>query len=288
MQKSYIERFKDGLYLASDSFAMLWQHPILLIYYLGLLLSYALVFIFAYNMIGYKGACMQFSGEFHAPQTNLLADLIPKAGGLVYLGFIFSIFLNVLLRTFLSVALVQHTHAVLHDHKPLLKEIWLATKKHWLNILNWSLLLGGGTLLISGLSGLALSTKSILLLTLISSLGISLLALTFFVIPVIALTRKSIPNAVYTSAQLLTKYMPEILGGLFWIGLVWFFTLFTNIAIHEYLMPANFKDVCMEHNLVLLNTLFATILLIFKTRIFHREVAPAQKPDDVIPDYSQF
>ena len=288
MEKSHIERFKNGLYTASDSFAMLWQHPVLLIYYLGLLIAYALVFILAYNMIGYKGACLQFSNEFHTPQNNLLADLIPQTGGLVYLGFIFSIFLNVLLRTVLSVALVQHTHALMHNHKPLLKEIYISTKNRWLNILNWSLLLGGITLLISALSSLALGVNSMLLLIIITSLGISWLALSFFVTPIIALTQKNISQALYTSAQLLASYTPEILGGLFWIGLVYFFTLLTNIAIHEYLMPAGFKEICMEHNFALFNTLFATILLVFKTRMLHRETPVALKREDSVPDYSQF
>lgn len=288
MLKSYIERFKVGLYLASDSFAMLWHHPTLLIYYLGLIIAYALVFILAYNLIGYQGTCLQFTGEFHAPHNNLLADLIPQTGGLVYLGFIFSIFLNILLRSFLSVALVQHTHALLHGHTPALKEMYIATKNRWAAILNWSLLLGGITLLISALSSLALGLKSIILLTVITSLGIAWPTLTFFVLPILALTRKNISQAAYSSTQLLTAYTPEILGGLFWIGLIYFFTLVTNIAIHEYLMPSGLKDICMEHNFVLFNTLFATILLIFKTRIYHREVPVAQKPEDSVPDYSQF
>lgn len=292
MTKTYINRFKNGLYLASDSFAMLWHHPVLLVYYLGLLLAYALIFILAFNMIGYQNACLQFSGEFHTPQNNLLADLIPQTGGLVYLGFVFSIFLNILLRTFLSVALVQHTHALMHDHKPFLKEIYIATKNRWFSIINWSLLLGGITLLMSALSSLAIGVDSTLLLISITSLGISWLALTFFVTPIIALTQKNISRAIYTSTQLLTSYVPEIIGGLFWIGLVYFFTLLTNIAIHEYLMPASIKDVCMEHNFTLFNTLFATILLIFKTRVFHKEIPSVftkkNTVEDSMPDYSQF
>lgn len=288
MEISATERLKKGLYIASDSFAMLWHHPVLLIYYLGLLLAYALVFILAYNMIGYQGACLQFSSDFHNPQNNLLADLLPQTGGLVYLGFIFSIFLNVLLRTLLSIALVQHTHALMHGHKPQLKEIYLATKNRWFNITNWSLLLGGITLLISALSSLAQGIDSPLLQISITSLGISWLALTFFVTPIIALTQKNISQAIYTSTQLLTAYLPEILGGLFWIGAVYCFTFLTNIAIHEYLLPSAVKDACMEHNFAFINTLFATILLIFKTRIFHRQIPVAYEPEDVVPDYSQF
>jgi len=286
--QNVFDRFKSGLYIAAESFSMLWQHPILLIYYLGLLLAYGLIFVLSYNLIGYQGACMHVGGEFHAPQNNLLADLLPQTGGLVYLGFIFSIFLNILLRTIISVALIEHTHALLHNHKPALKEICTATKVRWLNILIWSLLLAGITLLISAFSSLATKIDSTLLLILVSSLGIAWLILSFFVVPVIALTRKTISHALYNSIRLLTDYTPEILGGLFWIGLVYFFTLFTNIAIHEYLVPKNVKDLCMEHNLALFTTLFATILLIFKTRIFHREIPLTVKNNDSIPDYSQF
>lgn len=288
MNISAIERFKTGLYIASESFAMLWHHPVLLIYYLGLLFAYALIFIFAYNIIGYQGACLQFSSEFHIPQNNLLADLLPQTGGLVYLGFIFSILLNVLLRTFLGIALTQHTHALMHGHKPLFKEIFIATKNRWFNILNWSLLLAGITLIISALSSLALGVKSTLLLISITSIGISWLTLTFFVTPIIALTQKNISQTIYQSALLLTTCLPEILGGLFWISLVYFFTLLTNIAIHEYLLPSVVKEACLEHNFAIFNSLFATILLIFKTRVFHHKTAATEKPENFISDYSQF
>jgi hypothetical protein len=277
MLKTYVRRFKNGLYLAADSFAMLWQHPILLMYYFSLLLTYTLIFIFAYNLIGYRSAYLQLSHEFHTPQNNLLADLLPQTGGLVYLGFIFSIFLNILLRTCVGIALIQHTHALLHGHKPIIREIYIATKNRFLHIFSWSLLITGVTLLISAPCSSASRVQSALLQILCPYLGITWLLLSFFVMPVIALTRKTISQAIYTSAQLITSSFLEILGGLFWISLIYLFTFLTNILVDEYLVSSAFKDIYIEHNVTIFNTLFATILLIFKTRMFHT-IIPLKHP----------
>lgn len=268
MLKSIFDRFKAGIFVASESFGMLVSHPVLLVYYLGLLLVYALIFILAYNIIGYHGACLQFSQEFRTPDNNLLAEIIPQTGGLVYLGFIFSIFLNILLRTFLSVALVQHVHSLLHGHKPWLKEIYKATYIRSIKVIQWSLLVCGITLLLSALSKAdEHGTFSVY----ISSLSLLWLIVSFLVIPLMALTQKTLSAHLYRSITLLHRYLPEICGGLFWLGLLYIFTILSHEAL-AIIMPESIKEVCFQHNLAIFNTLFATVLLIFKTGIVHREI----------------
>lgn len=268
MPKSIFDRFKSGIFVASESFGMLVSHPVLLIYYLGLLLVYALIFILAYNIIGYHDACLQFSQEFRTPDNNLLAEIIPQTGGLVYLGFIFSIFLNIFLRTFVSVALVQHVHALLHGHKPWFKEVYRAAFVRRIQIFQWSLLVCGITLAVSAFSSAQMHS---LFSIVIRSLSLLWLIVSFLVIPLMALTQKTLSAHLYRSITLLHRYLPEICGGLFWLGLLYVFTILSHEAL-AIIMPESIKEVCFQHNLAIFNTLFATVLLIFKTGIVHREI----------------
>lgn len=285
-------RFKAGLYYAAESTSMLWQHPIVLIYLLGLFLTNACIYILSYNLIGY-----QQGPDFHAPAGNLLAYLIPQTGGLVYLAYIFSIFLNILLHTLLSVALTEHVHALMHDRTPLLKEIYSATKEHWLNTFYLSILIAFVSACINIVSihtapftsTFAHSPEGLLFyLSIIPGLlFFTWSAISFFVIPIIALTRLKITQAFSFSMHLLFKYIPEILGGLFLISLIFLFANMANSILNEYLMPSIFGFIQIYFS-IFIHIFFATLLLIFKTCFFLEKTAKAPKTKEYIPDYTQF
>ena len=84
------------------------------------------------------------------------------------------------------------------------------------------------------------------------------------------------------------SYILEILGGLFWIGLMYLFAGIINMVIIIYFLPENVREIYTEHTFAIFNTLFSTVMLIFKTTLYHEKTAKVQRPADFIPDYTQF
>jgi hypothetical protein len=286
MLKNIYYRFKNGLNLAAESFAMLWHHPVLLLYYLGLLALYVFVFVIAYNIIGHTGIA-SISNDFQTPNANLLADVIPQSGGLIYLSFLASICINIFLRTLLSFALIFHAHAFLTKKQRTISEIYILTKQKWATVLKWSLLVTAVTFIVQLLNFLPIDQK--IITPIVSAAGTTWFIITFLVLPILALTKTNIMQSISISTYYCAKQGIKIMGGLFWMGLVYTILFISNLFISNYLIPAQLSEAFMDGSLFFINALFGTVLLLFKTKLFH-QVQQAQKTtlNSILPDYSQF
>ncbi len=293
-QVTLFNRFKQGVSLGAQSFALLRHHPILLIYYLGLIAIYALTFIISFNVIGHLGAQEAtsvgdiFTDSFNTPDANLLANVISPKGGLVYIGYIASYVLNIFLRTLISFALVYHAYAFITQQPKTISNIFAFIKRKWLIIFNWSLIVTLVTLATNVISFMSIDSKTIAILS--SSAGIVWTILTFMIIPILVVNERAISHSLYSSTRFFLKYIAYIAGGVCWIGLVLVVGV-TSLSITFAFFNKSPGVVLsrLSMALILLSPFFATVLGIFKTTLYaHIGQQEVAHDDSMPPDYSQF
>ncbi len=268
IQEIYAQ-FKKGIDSASESFSLMWQHPVLLAYYALLLGLYVTIYIVAYNFFCHhelaQASFMHVNS--HTPQSHLLAEMLPENGGMLYIGYLTSIALNIFFRSLFGVALIVHTMALLAGKTGSIGASLKSAGATWLAILKWSLLTTAATF----------AFRIINLLPLPGGLGwhiITLLGLlwslaTFFVLPIIAKNRPAIPQAIAQSYALMLDKLLIIAGGMFWIGLLYILSLCLFGLIQ--LLPVGPMPLLMvlEEGFIFgLNMLVTTAVLIFKTKLY--------------------
>lgn len=298
MKQTFFTRFKNGLNIGAASFAMLWQHPTLILYYFGLIAMYVLIYVVSYNVIGYliPEAGSQFAlnlleDGFLTPNENLLSEVITSKGGLIYIGYIASIFLNIFLRTFVSFALILHTHAFLTQKDDTIGNVIKTTSTHWQTLLKWSGIVAFVTFGTMLLAHLPFSAH--LISAIASSASIIWSIMTFFVLPILALTSRSISNSIYRSTQYFLAHVPEILGAMLWIVIVALILVISAMLFGTFLgsiLQNQFIAIILPIVLgFALNPLFSTVLTIAKTKLYgaikHQEL---MDHDQQQPDFSQF
>ncbi len=293
-QVTLFNRFKHGVSLGVQSFALLWHHPVLLIYYLGLIAIYALTFIISFNVIGHLGIDDAtsvgdvFSDSFNTPDANILANVISPKGGLVYIGYIASYVLNIFLRTLISFALIYHAYALITQQPKTIADVFAFIKRKWLIILNWSLVVTAVTLATNVISFIGIDSKTMAALS--SSAGIVWTIMTFMIIPILALKERTISHSFYRSTLFFLKHVASIAGGVFWIGLVLVVGI-TSLSIILAFFDKS-QDIVLSRlsmALILLSPFFATVLGVFKTKLYaHISQQELAHDDPTPPDYSQF
>lgn len=278
--------FKNGLYLAADSFVMLYNHPVLLSYYAILLMLYCIIFIIAYNIIGYHTPFLTVSSEFEIPSQNLLTEIIPATGGLIYIGLLFSIFLNIFLRSYLGVALIKHAYDLLKGNPASVSHSLAYAYQKWAMVAKWALLVTGVTFFAKVVS--LLPGNAYALFAIISTLLLLWSMITFFILPIITLQHKSVLQSVKTSAEYMTHTIIEVCGGLLWVGLL-LFLAFAILALIQRLLPQGISAWIEYGSIFGINAILSSAILIFKTKIyeFYQDIQhrlASRSP----ADYSQF
>ncbi len=278
--------FKNGLYLAADSFVMLYNHPVLLSYYAILLMLYCIIFVIAYNIIGYHTAFLTISSEFETPSKNLLTEVIPTSGGLLYIGILFSIFLNIFLRSYLGVALIKHTYDLLKQNPASVKQSLAHAHCKWAMVTKWALLVTGVTFFAKIVS--LLPTNAYALFAIISALLLFWSMITFFILPIITLQHKSVLQSVKSSAEYMLGIIVEVCGGLLWVGIL-LFLAFAILALIQRLLPQGISAWIEYSSVFAINAILSPVMLIFKTKLYEfyqdtQHHLARQSP----ADYSQF
>lgn len=199
-------RFCSGMYLASNSFAMLWTHPVLLIY-LGLA---AMIYFFAQIIVCNMGGFSYSEFAFFSGLFDVMLACIT--------------FAYIFLITFLNVCIVRHALAIVYDD-PERARVFVVLKKTWSvmgRIVTWAFIF---TFISTCMRLIAVSTH---VNYTAFSLGFLLIILfvvfwfltTFFVLPIIAVHDVAIWRAIKTSWQRSKLLMIEIIGAECWIGLI--------------------------------------------------------------------
>jgi len=287
MQNEWLNQCKKGAQLAYESLNMVLQNPVLLSYYLIFYLASYGLFTLAYNILGhFIFRTLEFTHEFHVPSEQLLAEIVPTEGGLLYIALLGAIYMGITLRTFFSAACVKHTSALLHNSSISLTQALQHTIKKSSVLLLWSLCVAGVTLLLLawGLLPIVSTIKQAVL----SGSSLAWSAGTFFVLPFITLTATGIINSIERSVAMISTHALIVLSSII-VGLFLFSILLITGVYILALLPAVTHAWLSTLAFLVLNLVGTTCYVVLKTKLFH-EIEMEQLTDSEVetPDYSQF
>lgn len=282
---SFSKQFWSGVYLASNSFAFLGQHPCLFVY-----LGIAAIFYFFVQLISYNMTIVGFAGDeitifigLQGWQYNLIGFTNWIHQGLFFIG----TYAYVFVITFLHICLIRHVLAILYEDpdkahvKVVLKNAVSATGR----VAAWSLVF---TLLSLFLRVIAISTYGsratfsiglimVMLLVVSWSLG------TFFVLPILAAHRVSLFKAIKTSMVMVKELWVEILGSQVWIAII-VLLCFIPCSIITHAFGVNTQNVglfVLSFIMTLVTVLASFIILsaqtVLKTKLYYAFVEPRRE-----------
>lgn len=284
------QRIQNGLTLAANSFLMLWHHKKLLVYLLipvllNLKFGVHSAYDFVYALIS-RGAPSSFMPVIKAMGKAIIADL-----GIACLS--------------------VHTFSFL-EHQTSSVRATLRTVMHRAPvIITWSLI--AGLIIYLSLSGLHLLhnyCENIGWVKYVASLDVTInpagvlqaifgvlwIIKVFFMIQILALEELSIIESFKASWALSRAHILEIIGGEFWIGLIWFLSmlpfmiifekpmayhLFENETIHEW----SWIHICV---LIIAGWVCASAQAVFRTKLYHHYYAEPLEEEIDIMFYPRF
>ena len=278
------ERFRNGMYMASNSFAMLWLHPKLLIY-LGMA---AIVYFFAQVLV-YNMPVVGFAGDgltLFIGMQGLQYSLIQFTHWIFHSALVLVTFAYVFIITFLHVCLIRHTLAILYEDAERAR-IRVVISKSWASrgrIVAWSILF---TFISLVLRIIAISTYTStatfsLGLVAVIALVVSWSFATFFVLPIIAVHNGSIWRAIRTSYKMVKDLMVEIIGAECWISLIAILTFIPlSIIVHVLGKGSSFGFMVVSL-IATLATVFAGYIIlsvqtVLKTKLYYYYVQSMQE-----------
>lgn len=275
---NFNNKLKTGLYLASHSFALLWHHKVLFVYFIInvgiLILMNVLTAPYSNIMLLFRISGFNlYSWEF-IPWIRFFSHALLN-------------FLLILTSSILSVSLINHVHALIHrDYAINIKQCIKNALSKIIIILIWTLI---STIIVIGLEQ---CTANIVVGTMASKFIIALITLlswfwallTLLVLPVIALEKITILQALLKSKDIVQQVILEIIGGELWIGLIailsFFPFLILQILISTFILPRLvilFLAPIIATGMILLNSIFSTVHTIFKTILYHYYTQPIEE-----------
>lgn len=216
-----VERFWIGIYLASNSFWLLWQHKKLLIYLSGTAIAYFFIQLFLYNV-----PLFGFAGDEFMMLITLqgLHYSLEVAHWLYYVVLALATFGYICVLTFFHIGLIKHTLAILRGNVDVsMRSILMSCLLVWRAILGWSALLTVISLfahLVAVSSSYVHRWLSPFSIVLVLILLIVWSLITYLVTPVIAAEKVSVWQAIKRSALLVAIVLVEIIGAQCWILLI--------------------------------------------------------------------
>lgn len=249
-----MERFKSGIVAASDSFFILWRHPALLIYF-----GIATIIKIVVSILTTAYSWYQYNTFVHFFVIHLPAQCV-----------------IVPLTAFAQVALTYHTAQILDNADTSISNSIHAVARKWQPILLWSVL----TLIVNMLYKEAAHIQYHAPLELsLSILGLVWTLLTFFVPTAIALEDLTLFEYLNHSVIVVRAYLFKIMGGLFWIALIFLICIvpFNALWLVAKMSPKlyyslafmhliNSLELCIQGVISSANSIFKTI-----TYLHHKE-----------------
>jgi hypothetical protein len=278
------ERFREGIYASSHSFAMLYAHKKLLIY-LGIaavLYFFVQVLVCNMPMIGFAGDELTLFIGMQGIQYSLIEfTQWLHQGILVIITFIYSFII-----TFLNICLIRHALALIYEDaerarvRVVLSKSWSAINR----IFMWAVLFTVMRLILRviALSTYASNLSYIIGLVLASILATCWSLLTFFVLPIIAVHDVSIWRAIKTSYKMVLSLFVEIIGAECWFGVISLLIFIPlSIILHAFGQGSSIGFL-IGSMLSTLMTVFAGYIIlsaqvVLKTILYYRYVQPMQE-----------
>lgn len=278
------ERFREGIYMASHSFAMLYANPKLLVYLGFAAAIYFLAQVLVYNMpmVGFAGDELTlFIGMQGVQYSFIEFTQWLHQGLLIIVTFVYGVII-----TFLHVCLIRHVLAIIYEDESRAR-ISVVLSKSWAaihRILAWSVLF---TLMSLVLRVIAISTYSskvaypVGLVAVIIVVGCWSL-LTFFVLPIIAVHDVTIWRAIKTSYKMVKTLFVEIIGAECWISVISFLIFIPLSIILRVLGQGAGYGQLMSSLIVTLVTVLAGYIIlsaqtVLKTKLYYHYVQPMQE-----------
>lgn len=258
----------DGFKLATKSFSYLWEHKLLLLFTLIPGILCALLDLVGFNVLTIQsGSQFAVLGGLH---DGILA-LSQQGNWYYYSIMILFSYVKMLLRIFFWVALIYQTNQLLNENGYSLKETFCKTFSKWFNICVWAFI---------GMSMLYLAkmpTLPALLILVIFFIPLWYL-FTFFVSPLIALTKKPLLKIIFESFRTTTKYIWIVIGGSLFFGIL-HSILFTLDVL---LVNSNYLVLLIAYAFSrLIEALIIAVFTIFKTIVF-RKIQPKDHSFDYL------
>jgi|GEM_PF-6755598 hypothetical protein len=279
------QRIQNGLTLAANSFLMLWHHKKLLVYLLipvlvNLKFGVHSAYDFVYALIG-RGA-----PDSIMPVLKSMAKAISADIGIACLSVHTFSFLEH------QISSVRATVATVFHRAPV--------------IITWSLLSGSIIYLtLSGLHILHNYCDGIGLTYYMNSLGITInpadvlqmilgllwIIKVFFMIQILALEELSLIESFKASWALSHARLLEIIGGEFWIGLIWFLSMLPFMIIFEKPMAYHLLENERIHEwswihifaLIIIGWICASAQAVFRTKLYHHyDIQPREEEVDIM------
>lgn len=279
------QRIQNGLTLAANSFLMLWHHKKLLVYLLipvlvNLKFGVHSAYDFVYALIG-RGAPTSFMPVIKAMSKAIFADL-----GIACLS--------------------VHTFSFLEHQISSVRATLMAVMHRAPIIATWSLLSGSIIYLtLSGLQILHNYCDTAGLIYYMASLGITInpadvlqivlgilwIIKVFFMIQILAIEELSFIESFKLSWTLSHARLLEIIGGEFWIGLVWFLSTLPFIIIFEKPMAYHLFENERIHEwswihivaLIIMGWICASAQAVFRTKLYHHYyIEPVEEEVDIM------
>jgi len=278
------ERFCNGIYTASNSFAMLWFHPKLLIYLGFAAITYFFAQILVYNipMRGFAGDELTIFIGMQGLQYSLIEFTHWIYHGLLVMG----TFVYVFIITFLHVCLIRHVLAILYEDterariRVVLRTSWSALGR----ITVWSIIF---TSISSILRIIAVSTYTSKTTFSLGLVAIIMLVccwslLTFFVLPIIAVHNISIWRAIRTSYTMIKRLFVEVVGAECWIALTALLVFLPlSIILHVFGRGSGYEFLVVSLIITLMTICASYIILsvqtVLKTKLYYNYVQPMEE-----------
>jgi len=243
-----MSRVKSGLYMATQSFSMLWEQKKLLLYTgLPALATFMVRVIFQNEH--FKAAYYTWPSII-----RVIAFMLPTA-----------------IMTFFTVALMHHAARIMQGRSCTVKESLKAATSKKSIILAWMAPTIAVQLLIS-LIGAYEGHHFAFVAIMISLFLLFWLLYTFFVLPLITQTNGSLMEVMSTSAHIAKDQIPELAGGETWFAVVFILTalplIVYGLATQKYEFDPIFNFFIIFVSEIIINACISTAHSIFKVMLY--------------------
>jgi len=258
----------DGFKLATKSFSYLLEHKLLLLFTLVPQILCVLLDLFVFNVLTIQsGSQFAVLGGLH---DGILA-LSQQGNWHYYSIMILFSYVKILLRIFFWVALIYQTNQLLNENGYSLKETFCKIFSKWFNICLWAFI---------GVSMLYLAKiPTLFALRILITFFIPLWYLsTFFVSPLIALTKKPLLKIIFESFSTTKKYVWIVIGGCLSFAILYF----ALSMLGFFLVNSNYLVLLIAYFFfTLIEAFIITAFTIFKTIVF-RKIQPEDHSFDYL------
>ena len=241
-------RFKNGLYMATQSFSMIWYQKKLLLYF-----GVPAFITFFVRLLFQQDSFKTFYQSWPSI-IRVLAFMSPAA-----------------ITTFFTVALIYHAAKTMHNQQTTIKQSLSHCFAKLSSILAWMLPSVGVQLLIAYIAVYEGPLFGLIALCIIISLLLWGLY-TFFVLPLITFKDQSLFENIGESAKIAKQSIPEIMGGELWFIIVVMLTaaplIMYGIATARHAFDPTFNFIVIFTSEIIINACIATAHTIFKTMLY--------------------